>query len=327
MTQLPELNLTPVKRGDAVVGRYAPSPTGRQHLGNLRTALVAWLQTRVADGIFVLRMEDLDTARTRPGCAEEILEDLRWLGLDWDEGPDVGGPAASYVQSERTMIYQDALDLLASHGATFDCYCSRKDIAQSVSAPHGIDGPVYPGTCRINTDVKSDRAAAVRCEVGESDVTFTDVVAGDLEFDMARDVGDFVVRRADGLFAYQLAVSVDDALMGITDVVRGADLLTSTPRQIYLLKTLQLPAPTYWHVPVKHDVDGNRLSKRDGSHSLVQILEHNTTPETVVGQLAHELGLIDRPEAISTMELRGEVKSDSFVTTMRRLGSAGEAPS
>lgn len=314
---VPELES--ITRGGAVVGRYAPYPTGRQHLGNLRTALVAWLQTRLANGVFVLRMEDLDTARTREGSAEQILQDLGWLGIDWDEGPDVSGPAASYVQSERTSIYQRALEFLESKDLIYECYCSRKDIAQSVSAPHGVDGPVYPGTCRGNVQAKVNRNAAHRCCVNDSHIAFRDMLAGDLEFDMPQEVGDFVVRRADGFFAYQLAVCVDDALMGITDVVRGFDLLTSTPRQIYLLQMLDLELPNYWHVPLKHDAQGNRMSKRDGSQSLAQILEEKVSAENVVGELAFELGFIDRPSSLSTTELLEHLDPETLLERLRAV--------
>lgn len=309
--------LEPTARGGAVVGRYAPSPTGRQHLGNLRTALLAWLQTRLGNGIFVLRMEDLDTARTRDGSAEQILQDLRWLGIDWDEGPDVGGPSASYVQSDRTAIYQQAFEFLQGEKLIYECYCSRKDIAQSVSAPHGIDGPVYPGTCRESPQVKTDRTAAHRCRVGDSRVIFKDILAGGFDVDMPREVGDFVVRRADGLFAYQLAVCVDDALMGVTDVVRGSDLLTSTPRQIYLLQMLSLDLPNYWHVPLKHDSEGNRMSKRDGSQSLAQIMDRGINAETVIGELAAELGFIDRPSSLSATELLEHLDPNSFIDRLK----------
>jgi len=312
--------LKPVIRDDAVVGRYAPSPTGRQHLGNLRTALVAWLQVRIRGGIFVLRMEDLDLPRTRPGSAEQILEDLKWLGLDWDEGPDAGGPGASYVQSERVELYELALAKLVEGQHTFACYCSRKDIAQASSAPHGIDGPVYPGTCRELADPQDGRQAAIRCRVGNSRISFKDAVAGPFDFDLTGSVGDFVIKRTDGLFAYQLAVALDDALMGITDVVRGADLLNSTPRQMHVLQLLGFTPPRYWHVPLKKDEQGQRMSKRDGSQSIAELQENGVSPDAVVGELAFELGLIDSKRSLSATELVTHVDEPRFATALANAG-------
>jgi len=307
----------PVTRHNVVVGRYAPSPTGRQHLGNLRTALLAWLQVRIVNGIFVLRMEDLDLPRTRPGSAEQILADLRWLGLDWDEGPDVGGPVASYVQSERVELYEEALAKLVQGQHTFACYCSRKDIAEAASAPHGIDGPIYPGTCRDREQADDGKRAAIRCRVGRSRISFTDVVAGSFEFDLGTSVGDFVIKRTDGLFAYQLAVALDDALMGVTDVVRGDDLLNSTPRQIHVQQLLGFEPPRYWHVPLKNDSDGNRLSKRDGSESLAEQQRNGVKADVVVGELAYELGLITINRPLSAAELVAELDEPQFVQALK----------
>src|SRR6266849_6749322 len=220
-------------------GRYAPSPTGDLHLGNLRTALLAWLYARCADGQFVLRVEDLDRPRVRPGATERMLSDLRWLGLDWDEGPDLGGPYAPYTQSERQTIYTDHLQRLQNAGLIYPCYCSRAEIARAASAPNEDEGPRYPGTCRNLSEAQRKRHEAtgrrpsLRFRVDDSRVvTFTDLLIGQQQQHVQNAIGDFIVRRADGIFAYQFAVVVDDALMHINQVARGADLLASTARQI-----------------------------------------------------------------------------------------------
>lgn len=287
-------------------GRYAPSPTGPLHLGNLRTALLAWLQVRRVGGVFVLRMEDLDRPRVVPGSAQQLLDDLRWLGLDWDEGPEgtrakkqgpEGGPFGPYTQSERDHLYEAALAALIERGDVFRCWCSRRDIAEAASAPHGAS-PIYPGTCRDLNEAqhaqrqaeKPDRVPAWRFRVRDTTITFRDELCGEVTQRLADEVGDFVVRRADGLFAYQLAVVVDDLAMQITDVVRGEDLLDSTPRQIALARALGGDPPRYWHVPMMLDEAGERLSKRDGSRSLAELRAAGWTPERVVGHLAATLG-------------------------------------
>lgn len=317
-------------RGDSACGRYAPSPTGELHLGNLRTALVAWLQARLMGGAFVLRMEDLDVSRNRKGCAERILHDLRRLGLDWDEGPDRGGPLGPYCQLERGDMYQAALDRLEAAGRLFPCFCSRRDIREAASAPHGA-AVVYPGTCRPGGAGTAGRTAAAddhglppawRFLAAEEWCRFHDCLQGMYRQHLSRDVGDFVVKRRDDVFAYQLAVVVDDALMGITDVVRGDDLLDSTPRQIALQEALGLPTPRYWHVPVMRDRSGERLSKRNGAASLAQYCEAGGTPESLVGRFARELSLRDTDEPLSAAELlSGLAKSDLF-----RLAGAVNAP-
>jgi glutamyl-tRNA synthetase len=277
------LPLLPVPRGRPV-GRYAPSPTGDLHLGNLRTALLAWRRIRDLGGIFMLRIEDIDIARTVAAFERRILDDLRWLGIDWDEGPDVSGPAGPYRQTERAPIYEAALARLEAAGRTYLCTCSRKDLREA-SAPHdpdGPEGPVYPGTCR-DADPETQRAhplgAATRLRVDARPVVFADAVAGPQIFNLESLCGDFIVRRRDGLWAYQLACAVDDALMGVTHVLRGADLLSSTPRQIAIMHALDLPVPSYAHVPLVVDERGERLSKRDGSQTLRALRESGLTPE------------------------------------------------
>lgn len=272
-------------------GRYAPSPTGDLHLGNLRTALLAWEQCRAMGGVFILRIEDIDAPRNVPDSEARLLEDLRWLGLDWDEGPDMGGPAGSYRQSERSVIYEAALAELDRRGMTYLCTCSRKDLREA-SAPHGPEGTIYPGTCR-SCDPAAQRAhpsgAAVRYRIDSAPmVEFDDLFMGRQAFDLRELSGDFVVRRRDGLWAYQLACAVDDALMGVTHVIRGADLVTSTPRQIAILRALGLPVPQYGHVPLVADAAGARMSKRDGSASLRELRRNGISPEQARELILHQ---------------------------------------
>ena len=282
-------------------GRFAPSPTGDLHLGGARTALVAWLAARAAGGAYVMRIEDLDGPRVVPGAEARILEDLAWLGLDWDEGPDAGGPHAPYRQSLRLARYDAAVERLLADGRAFRCWCSRAEVARAAAAPHGPadDGPRYPGTCRVRTTPPPrDRRPSVRLRVDAELVEFSDGVHGTHRGDPASEIGDFIIRRADGIPAYQLAVVVDDAAMGITDVVRGDDLLGSTARQLLLYRALGLPAPRFAHVPLVLGPDGARLSKRHGAVALRALAERGRTPEEVVGLLAHTLGL--QPAAVAT---------------------------
>lgn len=300
-------------------GRYAPSPTGPLHLGNLRTALLAWMQARLAGGRFILRMEDLDRPRVRRGSAENILADLRWLGLEWDEGPDCGGPAAPYNQSQREEFYLDALETLRGQGKIFPCRCSRKDIAEAASAPHGGRHSVYPGTCRNRGMGDDEKKFALRYKAPPRTVTFRDKIAGEQKQNLQREAGDFVVRRADGAFAYQLAVVVDDAMMGVTDVVRGADLLHATPRQLELHRALGRRPPEFWHVPLLHDQTGRRMAKRDGSDSLQQLRARGLGAEEVTGMLAAGLGWAKPGTALSAGELLGEFSGEGdFIRALRR---------
>jgi glutamyl-tRNA synthetase len=279
-------------------GRFAPSPTGAVHLGTARTALVAWLRARSVGGAFVLRMEDLDGPRVRVGAAEAILADLRWLGLDWDEGPDVGGPHAPYVQSACTSLYEDALARLRAAGRVYPCTCTRKELAESASAPHGEE-PVYPGTCR-HGPTHPERPASMRFGFPEG-APFDDVLMGRRD-DGVRS-GDFVVRRSDGLFAYQLAVVVDDLRMGITEVVRGADLLSSTPRQIALFEALGGTPPAFLHVPLVLGPDGERLAKRHGAIAIAELRAGGASAEQIVGRLAASLGLVEAGQVVSPRAL------------------------
>jgi len=293
-------------------GRFAPSPSGWLHLGNARTALLAWLRARALGGAFVLRVEDLDGPRSRPEAVTGNLEELRWLGLDWDEGPDVGGPHAPYLQSRRSVLYAAALERLAAQGLTFDCYLSRKDLAELASAPHGPAGAgegAYGAAERARnvalTAAKraAGKAPSVRFAVPDVVVTFDDLFAGPRSYDARREVGDVVVRRADGLWAYQLAVVVDDAAMGVTEVVRGADLLPSTAAQLLLYAALGAEPPRFAHLPLLVDGGGERLAKRRGSLTLRELAAAGVRPERVVGLLAHGLGLVPTPTELTAAEL------------------------
>lgn len=304
---------------DLTRGRYAPSPSGELHLGNLRTALLAWLSARTCGGQFILRIEDLDRPRVVPGASEQMLADLRWLGLDWDEGPDTGGPHAPYTQSERQTIYSEQLQRLQAAGLLYPCYCSRAEIAQTASAPHGAEGPRYPGTCRNLSEVQRRRYEAegrrpsLRLRVAdERIITFTDLIADQMSQAVQQVVGDFIVRRADGIFAYQFAVVVDDGLMRINQVVRGADLLTSTARQILLFELLGFPIPTFAHVPLWLDSTGQRLSKRTRSEGLESLRAGGAAPEQVIGQLAASCGLVEPGEALSAVQLAARYGRDQY---------------
>jgi glutamyl-tRNA synthetase len=289
-----------------VRGRFAPSPTGDLHLGNARTALLAWLQVRAAGGTLVMRVEDLDAGRVRPGIMEAQFADLRWLGLDWDEGPDVGGPFAPYLQSERTERYDAALAALAGRERVYPCSCSRRDIAAASSAPHGADeeGPRYPGICRDSApDTHGARPVALRFRTPSEPVHFQDALHGQVTRVPAAETGDFVVRRKDGVAAYQLAVVVDDAAMQITDVLRGADLLPSTARQILLYRALELPVPRWTHVPLLLGPDGERLAKRHGSVTLREAREAGVSAVSVVGWLASTCGLAKPGERCGAADL------------------------
>ena len=281
----------------AAVGRFAPTPSGRMHLGNVFAALVAWLAVRKDGGHLVLRMEDLDTQRTSSEYAQVLREDLLWLGLDWDEETE--------PQSQRSEIYREYFEKLEAMGLLYPCYCTRSQL-HSVNAPHLSDGTyVYTGTCRNLTEEQQaafGRAPAWRVKVDDRLWTVEDKIQGTYTENLATDCGDFVVRRADGVYVYQLAVTVDDGLAGVTQVVRGMDLLSSAPRQMYLQELLGFPHPEYAHVPMLLAPDGRRLSKRDKDLDLGYLRTH-TTPEKLIGVLAHSAGLLEQPVPISAKEL------------------------
>ena len=281
----------------APVGRFAPTPSGRMHLGNVFAGLIAWLSVRSAGGEMVLRMEDLDTARTSGEFAQVLREDLTWLGLDWDrETPP---------QSTRSKVYDRYFDILAEKGLLYPCYCTRSQL-HSVNAPHLSDGTyVYPGTCRGLQDPPAGRAPSWRVTVPDRLWQLRDRVQGPYAENLATDCGDFVVRRADGVYVYQLAVTVDDGEAGVTEVVRGMDLLSSAPRQMYLQELFGFPHPEYGHVPMLMAPDGRRLSKRDRDLDLGQ-LRLRMRPEELIGILAFSSGLIDQKTAIAPRELAQE---------------------
>jgi glutamyl-tRNA synthetase len=264
--------------------RFAPSPTGDLHLGGAWTALASWVVARRAGGESALRVEDLDVPRVVSGSRERIEEDLRWLGLDWDGAP--------VLQSDRLALYDRALAQLSDAGLVYPCDCSRAEIARAASAPHEGEETVYPGLCRDRDPGRPmKREPSLRVRVADAVVTYVDGAAGTLTQNLARDVGDFVLRRGDGVYAYQLAVVVDDLAMQITDVVRGADLVGSTPRQIWLAGALRAAPPRYTHVPLVVSSDGSRLEKRAAGTTLRSLREAGVSPRTVVGALAQGLGL------------------------------------
>ena len=276
------------------VGRFAPSPSGRIHLGNILCSLLAWLSARQKGGRVVLRIEDLDTTRCPRKYGEQMAADLRWLGLTWDEGPGVGGPDGPYEQSLRTALYEQALQKLESMDLVYPCFCTRAEL-HAASAPHREDGQVlYAGTCRDLTpeqiaEKRKNRAPALRLRVPDADWGFTDGHMGPYRENLARDCGDFLLRRSDGMFAYQLAVVVDDAAMDVTEVVRGNDLLDSTPRQLYLYHLLDLEPPVFFHGPLLLTSDGRRLSKRNADAGLDDLQDRMTAAE-ILGKLAYTAG-------------------------------------
>ena len=280
-----------------MIGRFAPSPSGRMHLGNVFSALLSWLSVRSQGGRMLLRVEDLDPERCRPAYAEQLCEDLRWLGLDWD--------AEQPRQSTRDGFYAERFRALQERGLVYPCYCSRAAL-HSASAPHTADGQViYAGTCRHLT--QAQRAAqrtnpAWRIAVPERKFSVKDGVQGSYEENLATECGDFILRRADGVYAYQLAVVCDDGDGGVTEVVRGRDLLSSVPRQMYLQELLDLPHPAYYHVPLLTDDLGRRLSKRDGDLDLGALRQTMTAPE-LLGHLAWAAGLLPAYAPMTAAEL------------------------
>ena len=275
------------------VGRFAPTPSGRMHLGNVFAALIAWLSVRSRGGHLVLRMEDLDTQRTSDEFAQLLRQDLQWLGLDWD--------LETEPQSRRSSVYDGYFEKLRDMGLLYPCYCTRSQL-HNVNAPHLSDGTyVYAGTCR-NLQNPPDRAPAWRVMVPNKLYTVEDLCQGTFRQNLSTDCGDFVVRRADGCYVYQLAVTVDDGEAGVTEVVRGMDLLGSAPRQMYLQELLGFHQPTYGHVPMLLAPDGRRLSKRDRDLDLGQ-LQLYMKPQELIGKLAHAAGLLDKYQPISAREL------------------------
>lgn len=278
------------------VGRFAPTPSGRMHLGNVFAGLIAWLSVKSRGGHMILRMEDLDTQRTSDEYARILREDLTWLGLSWDH--------ETQKQSLRSSVYDRYFQFLQEKNLLYPCYCTRSQL-HSVNAPHLSDGTyVYPGTCRNRRDIPN-RAPAWRVLVPDRQWQVDDLLQGQYRENLATDCGDFVVRRADGVYVYQLAVTVDDGEAGVTEVVRGVDLLSSAPRQMYLQELFGFSHPDYGHVPLLLAPDGRRLSKRDKDLDLGTLQKH-ISPEKLIGVLAHASGLMDTPAPISARELAGE---------------------
>lgn len=280
-----------------MTGRFAPSPSGRMHLGNAFSALLAWLSVRSCGGTMVLRIEDLDPARCRAEYADQVKRDLTWLGLDWD--------VEQTPQSLRAAAYRKQFERLAQLGLVYPCYCSRNELL-AASAPHASDGQaVYPGTCRyLSQDErgKKQKMPSWRVMVPDETVSFVDGLQGEYHENLLRGCGDFIIRRADGVYAYQLAVVTDDAQAGVTQVVRGRDLLSSVPRQMYLQRMLGFQTPQYYHVPLLVAPDGRRLSKRE--HDLdLGALQERFTPEQLVGWLSYLAGLQDAPVSVRAKEL------------------------
>jgi glutamyl-tRNA synthetase len=326
------INQSPIQ--SHVRGRYAPSPTGDLHMGNLRTALLAWLFARSTHGQFILRVEDLDQPRIRPGATQKMLADLHWLNLDWDEGPDCGGPYAPYTQGERLHIYQHYLQQLQHAGFIYPCYCSRAEIAQATqiaSAPQqgAEDGLRYPGTCRSLTSTQrkhyeaQGRRPSLRFRVSDDrSITFHDLLVGDYTQHVQYTVGDFIVQRSDGIFAYQFAVVVDDALMHINQVVRGTDLLSSTARQILLYEALGFPVPTFAHVPLMLNEQGQRLAKRQHSAGLTPLINAGKSPQAVITELAVSCGLLTHNDLpMTSHELARQYTKDTYNQLLTKIQS------
>ena len=289
-----------------VIGRFAPTPSGRMHLGNVFAAMLAWLSVRSRAGSLVLRMEDLDTERTSGEFADILRQDLKWLGLDWDE--------ETPPQSCRKEVYDRYFEILRQKDLLYPCYCTRSQL-HSVNAPHLSDGTyVYPGTCRNLTEAQRaaiDRKPAWRVKVPDKQWRMTDKVQGAYSLNLADQCGDMVVRRAAGVYVYQLAVTVDDGEAGVTEVVRGMDLLSSAPRQMYLQELFGFPHPEYAHVPMLLAPDGRRLSKRDKDLDLGE-LRKRMKAEQLLGSLAHAAGIIDQNTAVSAKELAKEFSWDKI---------------
>lgn len=308
------------------VGRLAPSPTGAQHVGNARTYLIAWLSARAQGGTVGLRIEDIDTGRNKPGAAEQAVDDLHWLGLDWDIGP--------VVQTQRLAEHEAALERLKQLELVYPCTCTRGDVAAAASAPHADhEGPTYPGTCahRSAADAATlDRPYAWRFRATDSPA-FADGFLGEVHVDLRQVGGDFVVWRSAGSPAYQLAVVVDDAAMGVTEVIRGDDLIPSTPRQLLIYRALGPAPPRFAHVPMVVGEDGRRLAKRHGDTRLAALRDAGVRPEMLLGLLAWSCGWREAIEPVTARELVPRFRLDAipkrpFVLTADLLKRVGYAP-
>lgn len=315
------------------VGRLAPSPTGAQHIGNARTFLLAWLSIRSRGGRLILRMEDIDSPRIKTGADQQAVDDLRWLGLDWDEGPDVPGANAPYYQTQRLDIYRPVLDALIAAEMVYPCTCTRTDIANSASAPHAEhEGPIYPGTCshRRAADASdlSDRPFSWRLRSQSPGMEYRDLVLGPQSIEPTRTLGDFVVWKSSQTPAYQLAVVADDIAMGVTEVLRGSDLVPSTFRQLELYTFLQRTPPTFAHIPLVVGPDGKRLAKRHGDTRLATLRDAGVRPEDILGLLAWSAGLLPEIRSIQLAQLLdvfdlAKIPKGNFVLTTDHLRCVG----
>lgn len=292
----------------AVVGRFAPTPSGFLHLGNVFCSLLVWLYAKSSGGKIILRIEDLDPQRCTRQKADQLARDLEWLGLTWDEGAYASANSDSYFQSQRSAIYARYFEQLKASEIVYPCFCSRSEL-HAAEAPHLSDGRIiYAGTCRELTSEQRQaraqkRAPAYRVQVEDKPISFLDGHYGSQSYNLAEESGDFIVRRSDGVFAYQLAVTIDDALMGITQVVRGCDLLSSTPMQLYLYRLLGFTPPSFSHIPLLVDVTGRRLSKRDGDLEIAALRKLYDSPDPIIGLLAYLAGQTEKPEPLSVKDL------------------------
>jgi glutamyl-tRNA synthetase len=307
-------------------GRLAPSPTGAQHVGNARTYLIAWLRARSAGGALVLRVEDIDSPRVKAGAAAAACDDLRWLGLDWDEGP--------VEQTQRLTLYESALVRLQEQERVYPCTCTRSDVERAASAPHDEHAGGYPGTCAGRHAADAAALASPYCwrfRLPRRLFNYEDDFLGAVEVDLAAAGSDFVVWKSAGTPAYQLAVVVDDAAQRVTEVVRGDDLVPSTPRQLLLYEALGLPPPRFVHVPLVVGPDGRRLAKRHGDTRLAALRRAGVTAEALLGLLAWSCGWLDRPRPVSARELLPLFRLDTiprqpFVLTPQLLAEIGYRP-
>lgn len=284
-----------------IKGRFAPSPTGRMHLGNVFSALLSWLSAKSRGGEWLLRIEDIDPERSKQAYADLLMNDLEWLGLTWDGEP--------VYQSKRSDIYEHYFQLLQKENYTYSCYCTRNDIL-ATQAPHESDGRVvYKGTCRF-LPPQPDKVAATRLIVPDEEIVFSDGHYGCQSVNLAKQVGDFIIRRKDGAWAYQLVVVVDDALMGVSEVVRGRDLLLSSPQQMYLARLLGFPEPSFTHIPLLCNKAGQRLSKRDASLDINSLRSKYTSAE-IIGMLAYTAGLIPENRPVELADLLPQFSWDN----------------
>ena len=311
---------------EKVKGRFAPTPSGRMHLGNVFSCLMAWLGARSAGGTVLLRIEDLDPRAQDPKKADLLMRDLEWLGLTWDEGP--------YFQSKRTEVYLEAIKELDRQSLTYPCFCTRAEL-HAATAPHASDGTyLYAGTCRGLTPEQVAqkslvRPPATRLRVPSADdpqgtIEFIDLVFGPRRETLAEECGDFLVQRSDGVVAYQLAVAVDDGLMGVTQVVRGRDLLTSTARQLYIARQLGLPQATYGHVPLLIAPDGRRLSKRNQDLDLGALQESGVSAEKIIGSLAAAAGLVPYGTQATALDLVDAFSWDTLAAHREDIVVSGD---